>query len=230
MERKINFSINEYYHLYNRGTDKHEIFLDSKDYLRFKALLYVCNSSDSVDIARHFKNGRTFSDLFFVRRKRTLVDIGAYCLMPNHFHILVKEKIPGGVTQFMLKLLTGYSMYFNKKHKRTGPVFERAFKAKHVNTDTYLKYLFAYIHLNPVKIIDPEWKESGISDIRRTERYLNSYQNSSYLIYQQKNYQEEEIINKGAFPEYFEKVDDFNDFIKEWLLFNTHEGLGEGQG
>ena len=89
-------------------------------------------------------------------RKETLVDIGAYCLMPNHFHLLIRETAEGNISRFMLKLQTGYPMYFNKKYQRTGALFEGKFKAKHITNDNHLKYLFAYLHLNPVKITDPQ--------------------------------------------------------------------------
>ena len=110
MQRKINFSIGEYYHIYNRGTDKRTIFLDPHNYQRFIALLYACNTTEPVNISDHLKKGRTFSEVFDIERDNTLVEIGAYCLMPNHFHLLIREKTEGGISAFMRKLLTGYSL------------------------------------------------------------------------------------------------------------------------
>jgi len=220
MQRKIDFSVGEYYHIYSRGTDKRSIFLEQNDYQRFKILLYACNSIKPVDMSKYFRGGRKFSEIFKKKGDTNLVDIGVYCLMPNHFHILVKEKIEGGITKFVVKLLTAYSMYFNKKNDRTGTLFESKFKAKHVNTDEYLKYLFAYIHLNPVKIIDSSWKENGIKDRENTKNYLNKYSFSSYLDYQGINRPESKIINSEVFPEYFIKEKDFNIFINEWLYLS----------
>lgn len=219
MIRNINFSIGEYYHLYSRGTDKRVIFMEHHDYQRFKALLYVCNSTNSVDIAKHFRAGRTFEELFDIERDDTLVDIGAYCLMPNHIHLLVREKVEGGITKFMHKLLTAYSMYFNKKNSRTGSLFESKFKAKHIDTDEYLKYLFSYHHLNPVKLIEPKWKESGIADRETAKQHLADYTYSSYLDYQGEVRPESKILNREVFPEYFTTVEDFGVFIDEWLSF-----------
>ena len=91
--------------------------------------------------------------------------------MPNHFHILVKEKIENGISKFMGKLTTGYSMYFNKRYDRTGSLFQGVFKSVHADSDEYLKYLFAYIHLNPIKLINPEWKENGIKDKNRANAF-----------------------------------------------------------
>lgn len=214
------FSIDEYYHLYNRGTDKRVIFKTHHDHQRFMALLYVCNSSIPVNVTDHFREGGNFVELFDIERGDTLVDIGAYCLMPNHFHILVREKTVGGITKFMSKLSIAYSMYFNNKNERTGGLFEGPFKSKHVDTDEYLKYLFAYIHLNPIKIIDSKWREDGISDRNAAQDYLMEYAYSSYPDYQGVNRLENVILTRENFPEYFTKVADFNSFIEEWLSFS----------
>lgn len=110
MNRKITFSVDEHYHIYNRGTDKRQIFLDHDDYDRFVKLLYLCNGTESI-VFRDIPIGETYG----FDRGETLVDIGAYCLMPNHFHLLLREKNEGGISLFMKKLSTGYSMYFNLK-------------------------------------------------------------------------------------------------------------------
>ena len=217
MQRKSDFSVGEYYHLYSRGTDKREIFLDQKDYYRFVVLLYACNNTDPVNMCKYFQGGKTLKGLLNIKREDTLVDIGVYSLMPNHFHLLVKEKVEGGITKFAVKLLTSYSMYFNRKNNRKGTLFESKFKAKHVDSDEYLKYLFAYIHLNPVKLIDPKWKENGIPDRKKVQKYLSEYSFSSYPDYQDKARLESRIINKEVFPEYFTNKDDFDEFIDEWL-------------
>lgn len=112
--------------------------------------------------------------------REKLVNIGAYCLMPNHFHILVHEKSEGGISKFMLKLSTAYSMYFNKLNDRSGALFQGPFKAKHADNDEYLKYLFAYIHLNPLKIIDPNWRNYGAIDRSKAESYVKNYPYSSF--------------------------------------------------
>src|SRR5680860_333938 len=159
MQRKFVFSVGEYYHLYNRGVEKRIIFLDNADRYRFLKLIYLCNSHQSVDIGE-ISEGLPFRH----ERGETLVDIGAYTLMDNHFHLLVKEKIEGGISKFMGKVCTGYSMYFNKRYKHSGALFQGVFQATHMDTDPLLEYIYSYIHLNPVKIIEPEWKEKGIED------------------------------------------------------------------
>ncbi|HEV7423627.1 MAG TPA: transposase, partial [Candidatus Paceibacterota bacterium] len=135
--RKQSFAIDEYYHLYNRGTEKRIIFLNKQDYRHFLFLMYICNTVKSIELRNI---GENFD------REETIVYIGAYCLMPNHFHILVREKIENGISTYMRKLLTAYSMYFNKKYERTGKLYEGVFKSIHASKDAYLKYLYSYTH------------------------------------------------------------------------------------
>src|SRR3989344_1004827 len=147
--RKVPFVATEYYHLYNRGNSKQLIFRDSQDYWRFIVLLYTCNSQSNFRMS--LVNDSAEKDPYLWDRGKQLVSIGAYCLMPNHFHILIKEKGESGITKFMQKLSTAYVMYYNLKYKRSGALFEGKFKAEHLGTDRYLKYIFSYIHLNPIK-------------------------------------------------------------------------------
>ncbi|MEK7538557.1 MAG: transposase [Patescibacteria group bacterium] len=214
MERKFKFAVEEFYHVYNRGNNKMPIFLSDKDHKRFQKLLYVCNGTKPVV----FKTIQGLP-LDKIDRGETLVDIGAYCLMPNHFHMLLREKNEGGISRFVEKLLTAYSMYFNKRNERTGRLFENSFRATHVDSDEYLKYLFAYIHLNPVKIIDPKWKENGIKNRSVAQEYLSAYSYSSYLDYLGQERSERHILNKQAFPEYFAQSQEFDSFISEWLNY-----------
>ena len=214
MNRKFNFSIGEFYHVYNRGTEKRLIFLDKSDYQRFEKLLYLCNSENGI-VFRDIPVG----EIYEYDRGDTIVGIGAYCLMPNHFHLLLYEKKEGGISAFMQKVLTAYSTYFNKKYERSGSLFEGVFKATHADTDEYLKYLFSYIHLNPVKIIEPKWKENGIANRRVAKKYLAGYSHSSYHDYMGVEREEGKILNKEAFPQYFVEFKDFSQFIDEWLSF-----------
>ena len=92
MLRKVPFIGGEHYHIYNRGTDKRIIFNDDHDYRRFMMLLYLCNSTNPVNISDELKKGRSFFELMEIDRGENLVNIGSYCLMPNHFHILLSQK------------------------------------------------------------------------------------------------------------------------------------------
>ncbi len=120
----------------------------------------------------------------------------------------------------MQKVSTAYVMYYNKKYKRTGSLFEGKFKAQHANSDRYLKYLFSYIHLNPIKLIDPAWKEKGIRDLKKVDTYLKQYSFSSYLDYAGDIRVQDKLLDRNAFPKYFPKSKDFLKEIREWLNFN----------
>jgi len=162
-----------------------------------------------------------FCKEYYISRyfEETLVYIGVYCLMPNHFHLLIKEKMENGISKFMQKLLTAYSMYFSKKYKRTGGLFEGKFKSQHISTDRYLKYIFSYIHLNPIKLIEPKWKEKGIRNIKGALIYLKTYQHSSYLDYLNEDRLKLKILDKKEFPKYFSSKNSFEREIFAWLKY-----------
>ena len=221
MGNREEFASDGIYHLYNRGTDKRSIFSSKSDHERFLALLYLCNNTEVVHISNH--RGRTLMDWLALPRAETLVDIGAYCLMPNHFHLLVREKGEGDISHFMQKLMTGYTMYFNTRHERSGALMQGKFKSSYVDTDRYLKYLFSYIHLNPVKLIDPKWKETGIANRMKAQTHLENFRYSSYPDYCGANRPEGVIINKQAMLEYVELPTDFKTSVEEWLEHPSEE-------
>lgn len=207
--RKQSFALGEFYHLYNRGTDKRIIFIDKKDYEHFLFLMYIFNTSKNIEL-RNIDKG--------FDRGETIVDIGLYTLMPNHFHILVREKIDGGISKYMLKLMTSYSMYFNDKYKRTGKLCEGTFKSTYVNNDKYLKYLYSYIHLNPAKLIDKNWRENKATNRDKLLSYVFSYPYSSLAEYSKGKFN---ILNPREFPGYFKKSIDHKKDLFEWLNFNS---------
>jgi len=218
--RKVSFAPGEFYHVYNRGNSKQKIFKDEEDYVRFTDLLFACNSENSFKID-NLDRGK---DLYSFERGRQLVHIGAYCLMPNHFHIILTQPEEGSISVFMQKLATAYVMYFNKKYERTGGLFEGKFKSEHLGEDRYLKYIFSYIHLNPIKLINKEWREKGIKDIRKSLVYLNSYPYSSYLDFKGNKRIQEKILNKNKFPDYFPKQKHFKQEIFDWLKYKEFKG------
>lgn len=143
--------------------------------------------------------------------------------MPNHFHLVLHEKEEGGIAKFILKICTAYSMYFNKKYKHSGSLFQGPYQATHLDTDIYFKYMYAYSHLNPIKLVESSWKEKGVSDLDKTKEFLLDYKYSSYLDYIGVKRPEAKILNKEAFPEYFSEKKDFEDFINDWLRYREFE-------
>lgn len=215
--RLIQLALGEFYHIYNRGTDKRILFKDGADYRRFIELLFLSNTNHSVSV-RDIR--KTYSSIYDFERGNPLVHIGAYCVMPNHFHLLVTPAVENGIAKFMLKLSTAYSMYFNRRYVRTGVLFEGHFKARWVDDDVYLKYLFSYIHLNPVKLIQHDWKEEGIQDFSFAMHYLDEYQYSSFQDFEGIQRNERDILNAIVFPNYFPTGADFKKEILEWIQFD----------
>lgn len=214
--RKVLFVSGEYYHLYNRGNSKQKIFHDEEDHKRFVGLLYVCNQKEN------FKSDDLKKDqgLLNIKVEDPIVAIGAYTLMPNHFHILITGLEDVSISKFMQKLTTAYVMYYNKKYKRTGSLFEGKFKSEYLGSDNYLKYIYSYIHLNPLKLIDKDWKEIGLMSKKNSWIFLKKYQHSSFLDYfEPKKRKESKVLNKILFPGYFSSRRVFIDDIKDWITY-----------
>jgi len=213
VQRSHTFSLDEHYHLYSRGVEKKIIFVDDSDYKRFEILLFLCNQEKAIHVRDISK------DDYFNKDKRDdpLVAIGSWCLMPNHFHLLIKEIKEGGTSKFMEKVMTAYSMYFNKKYDRTGRLFESTFRSQHIDTDGYLRHISAYIHLNPLSLKYPEWKK-GIVDSTAAVQFLGTYAHSSYLDYKDKDKRLEcNIIAADQFPEYYASFDEMISDYQNWI-------------
>ena len=103
--------------------------------------------------------------------------------MPNHFHLMVRQKVEGGITLFMRKLGTGYTNYFNQRYKRVGPLFQGRYKIIHIHHEAHFLYLPYYIHFNPLELIIPEWKDKKIKNIKEAMQFLESYRWSIFLDY-----------------------------------------------
>lgn len=158
-----------YYHIYNRGVEKRVTFLDDQDYIVFLYFLKLYLSP--IEQAAP----KTFSNIQTVRVKKVFFDeieLHSFCLMPNHFHFLIHQKNSNSITEFMRALITSYVLYFNKKYKRVGALYQGTYKAVLVTQDSYLLHLTRYIHANPLKLLTR-------SDLAQ----LGEYSYSSYSYY-----------------------------------------------
>lgn len=136
----------EFYHVFNRGTDKRNIFVSQFDLKRFLKSLKEFNAIKPAGslYAISFLEPNLQSQ----RRKKRLVNIIAYCLNPNHFHLILQQVNKNGISEFLKRLTGGYAWYFNNKNKRSGVLFQGKFKAKHIDSNEYLLHLSAYVNLN----------------------------------------------------------------------------------
>ncbi len=218
MERKRAFQKDEFYHIYNRGIDKRKIFFAEGDWTHFQRLLYICNNSGKRIRPERVK-GKSLVD---IQRGQPLVNIYAYAMMENHLHIIMSENIEGGISKFMSKLLTSYSMYMNKKYKRTGPLMCRPFRSKHIGSDEYFRWLMSYVHLNPIDQVEPKWKEKGVKNNKEISSFLNIYKYSSYYDYFINDREESLILNKENLPI---NIDDLDNIVTMFSEYTN--GLGE---
>lgn len=205
------FTNNHFYHIYNRGVEKRKIFMSDADYTRFIHGLFEFNSFNPTfnirrAISKHVRS-RTSN--------KALVDIVSFCLMPNHFHLLVMQRETGGVSKFMQKLGTGYTNYFNIKNKRSGALLQGKFKAIAVQNDTYLTHLSRYIHLNPLDLTESRWKENGISNLTKAKNSLETYKWSSYGDYAGKP-RYAETLTQDFLRGYFPTPREYASFVQSW--------------
>lgn len=220
MLRKDPFITDEYYHIYNRGIDKRVIFKSNRDYERFIMLLYLANSEDSFRLDNILdKQNRSFIKILLLDKDKPIVSIGAWVLMTNHFHLLIRQEVDGGITKFMRKLGTGYSMYFNIRHQRKGALFGGLFKSKLIGVDdNYMRYLFGYIHINPLEIRFPDWEDKIKKPSVDMTMFLKSYRYSSYRDYIGKDRIEKRILSPENFPDYFKDSKSFQDFVENYFV------------
>lgn len=210
----------EIYHVLSRGVDKRKIFLDEKDYFRFIHNLFEFNNQEQSTMSsylfRHHFDIVSRNMEIERKQRKLLVDIHAFCLMPNHYHLLLNSKIKNGISLFMKKLNIGYVKYFNKKYKRTGTLFEGRFKSVLVKTQPHFIYLPYYIHLNPLDLVAPEWREKKILNWKKALKFLNSYRWSSHLDYTgHKNFPS--ITKREFLFEFFGNEKDYKKSIENWL-------------
>ncbi len=191
--RRTPFALDEHYHCYTRGIDGRTTFQDLEDYERFQESLYLCNDIGAFDRRDFLKLDR--AKIFMRPRKRELVAIGSYALMPNHFHIAFQEIEDGGSSKFLQKIGTSYTMYFNAKYERVGGLFIGPCRSRHINDQRYFTRVVQYIHLNIAEIFDPAWKSGRVKDLRSLKKRLMTYRFSSLRDYAGKARPEGAILN-----------------------------------
>lgn len=148
---------NGYYHIYNRGIEKRNVFLEHNDYLYFLHVLKT-SLSPKPDKDQILVGKRTWPQKNYFKK----IDLLAYCLMPNHFHLLVKQTTPTIISEFAKSLCTRYGMFFNKKYGRVGSLFQGPFKSVDIDNENYLLWITRYIHRNPVDF--KNYKYSSYND------------------------------------------------------------------
>jgi putative transposase len=197
----------ELYHVLNRGVDKRDIFLDTADRMRFVSALELFNDTIPAENTHRIINGINVGPTR--SNKEPLVQIHAWCLMKNHYHLLLSEVVEGGLTKFLMKLNVGHAKYFNERYQRSGTLFQGRTKKVRITTDAHFLYILHYIHLNPLDFMNgaQQWREQKVTDAVKALEYLEGYKWSSY-----KDYSGEPIFPNITTTEFFKEV--FNDYPK----------------
>jgi len=203
------------YHIYNRGVEKRQIFIDERDYNTFlyylRSYLLPINEQDKPPSnIRYLQNFTLHNE----------IEMLAYVLMPNHFHLLIKQKTERAIVEYMKRLSNGYVEYFNKRYERTGALFQGCYKAVLITEDNYFLHLTRYLHLNPLELFD---------NTKDTFVKLQNYLYSSYLDYIGKR--NSHWLNKNMIMEYFKNAQDklsfssYQEFVEQYAI-ESREVLG----
>lgn len=205
------------FHVLNRGVDKRTIFTNERDYYRFIHNLFEFNDVNStLNSSRLFNKMSDIERRSFRKERERLVDIHAFSLMPNHYHLLLSARRKDAIPNFMKKINMGYAKYFNLKYERSGTLFEGRYKSIRIMEESHFIHLPYYIHLNPLDLIAPEWRRRTMMNPQKALDYLQTYRWSSYLDYiGTKNFPS--VISRGFLSGVLGKADQFKKHIKEWL-------------
>lgn len=181
--KKPQFVEDQIYHIFNRGVEKRKIFMDEKDYFRFVHDLYEFNDEDRVYNSLYLlkRNPKCIEvqPQYIKKERKLLVDILAFVFMPNHFHLILRQRIENGIVKFLHKIGTGYTMYFNKKYERVGALFQGRYKAVMVLKRAHFIHLPFYLHFNPLELM-PNYRGSTSID---KMSFLEKYRWSSFPDY-----------------------------------------------
>lgn len=222
------FEVGGIYHVLNRGVDKRDIFMNNQDYSRFILGLYHFNDENPTDIwtdllspqkeAQKKRNPTTIR-AFDKKDRKQIIELLAFALMPNHYHLIIKEIKKGGVIDFMRKL-GGYSTYFNKQHNRMGVLFQGRYKSVPVKDDRQLMTVFNYVHTNPVALKEPQWKNFKVKNHKTALQWLEDYKWSSYNDYIG-NPIFPEVTSRRFFMEYYGGEEHCKQVINDWVGFKA---------
>ena len=220
MLRKEKFAPGEYYHIYNRTLFNIPIFKDGKNCDRLMQAFLFANSTKSTQAFQFLRNNQnsTIKDaLEIIKDGDKLVDLICYAIMPDHYHILLREKTEGGITSFIHKCNISVAKYINIKTERRGPLFESLFKSKHIAKNDYLLHLSLYIHLNPLDfLIGKQWREHKIQNWNQIRNKLVNYPYSSLKNFLDVNYENKIISGTKIITEQFKNAKEYESFLREW--------------
>jgi len=221
------FENGKIYHVILRRMGEELLFQDQDDYFRMIFYLYECNTPKNI-LLRLQREKRKAKKLDQVRgqtsaqivQREPLVEILAFCLMPNHIHLLLRQLRDKGISKFIQKVASGYATYFKLKYEiqLQGHFFQDRFTAVPIKDEDQLKIVSTYIHTNPISLIEPKWSEFKVKDPQRAFQFLKEYRWSSYLDYiGQKNFPS--LTQREILHRLFQQPRNIEKSIEEWIQF-----------
>ncbi len=214
----------EIYHILNRAIEGKNLFQQINDYFRFIFGLYELNDKNMVKMKFRISQRKDRKRTGQTRKntREQLVEIIAFCLMPNHYHLVARQLVDNGISLFIKKLGNSYVGYFNEKYKRKsrGSIFQGHFKAVHIKTQEQFMNLICYVFTNPIELLEKEWKEKGVKNPQEAIKFLESYKWFSFP----------DCIGGKAFPsitqrDFIFKVFDSSENLKKnvesWILYKS---------
>mgnify|MGYP001565892694 CR=1 FL=1 len=202
----------EFWHVMNRGVDKRSIVLSDRDRFRFAADLSIFNDTkDSENTSYLLHRGIELSK----EKRERLVTIHAWCLMGNHYHLLLSENDESGMSEFLKKFNGGYARYFNKKHNRSGALFQGKTKRVLIENDRQFLYILPYIHLNPLDFMKGarEWRSQCLANPKAAIKWISDYHWSSYRNYMGEKEFAEILEGSELFADRMEHVNELKRFL-----------------
>lgn len=231
--RKEEFINGETYHIILRAIDNNLIFKNVDDYYRGIFSIYEFNNLNPVDIwlrrQQRKKEKLLENPMSQFDSRENFVDVLAFCFMPNHIHLLLKQLKENGISKFMQKVGIGYGKYFNGKYERRGYVFQNRFKSVRIKDDDQFIIVVPYIFTNPTALIEPGWKEQGIRNhsVEETLEFLENYKWSSYQdCIGVKNFPS--VIKKDFVLEIMGGESGIKDAVENWIKYKKDMGQYAG--
>ena len=226
------FINNEIYHITLRRVGNELLFGDIDDYYRGIFYIYECNTTKPITIRERRKVRERFKQVvksstnqineetIWKDERDLLVEVLAFCLMPNHIHLLLRQLKDKGISKYIQKIASGYPLYFKRKYQIVlrGHFFQDRFHAVHIKNDDYLRVVFTYIHTNPTLLVEPEWKRKGVKEPEKVIEFLEDYKWSSYQDYiGKKNFPS--VTQRDFILEVMGGIEGCQEWINNWIKY-----------
>lgn len=221
--RNISFAEGEYYHIYLRGVDKRDIFHSENDYNSFAESLYLFNDSNYSHKNDPFdKITKITGHHLFGMDRNPFVSLISWTLMPNHYHLFLRQEQKNGISRFLHKANKAYSLNYNHKYQRNGTLFEGPFHAKHISNEAYLYHIALYVHLNILDLTPHLWRNGEVTDWNSAFEFMDRYEWSSHRLYVGCD-QSLPIVNEDLAKSLFVSSNEYRDSLKFWSsrMINT---------